>query len=71
MAESDEKLPLLDNDDDSEVISGPRRQIKNLFESDRVLGRHSAYVGGADGAINITASTSVQNFTEADRHIVS
>ncbi len=71
MADDELKQPLLE-DEDTSMFTGPtpRQKIKSLYESDRVLGKHSPYTGREDGTINISASTSVQNFQDTD-HIVS
>ena len=75
MADAEEKAPLLvdvDEDDFPHLRnrSDPRQAVKSLFQSDRVLGRHSPYQGTDDEAINISASSSMHNFNIAEQDCV-
>ena len=77
MAE-EEKSPLLvnveDADDGDEAVRyrgpSPRQKVKSLYQSDRVLGRHSPYTGVEDEVVNISASSSMHNFNLAEEDCV-
>ena len=72
MADDELKQPLLETEENTSFFSDPRQKIKKLYESDKVLGRHSPYTGRGDGTINISASTSIQNLQSETRdHIVA
>ena len=70
MAE-EEKTPLLVNVEEVNVepfreFDGPRQQIRNLFESDKVLGSSGRFVDRDEDRINLSASNSFQNLSELD-----
>ena len=75
----EEKAPLLlspedAEDGDDDVVryrgSSPRQKVKSLYQSERVLGRHSPYTGLADEVVNISASSSMHNFNLAEEDCV-
>ena len=64
----EENAPLLTNEGEIPTdVPNPRDKIRSLYASDRVLGRHSPYNANDGGTINISSSTSVQNFAEVDQ----
>ena len=76
---AEEKAPLLLSPDDAEDLdddavryrgSSPRQKVKSLYQSDRVLGRHSPYTGLEDEVVNISASSSMHNFNLAEEDCV-
>ena len=74
---AEDKTPLLspeDAEDDDDVVryrgSSPRQKVKSLYQSDRVLGRHSPYTGLEDEVVNISASSSMHNFNLAEEDCV-
>ena len=75
MAE-EEKAPLLVNAEDEEEDfvrnrrPSPRQKVKSLYQSERVLGRHSPYTGLEDEVVNISASSSMHNFNLAEEESV-
>ncbi len=76
----EEKAPLLVNveeaedEDDTDAVRyrgpSPRQKVKSLYQSDRVLGRHSPYTGLEDEVVNISASSSMHNFNLAEEDCI-
>ena len=62
----DDRLPLLNCQDQQIEVPTPRQKIKSLYESAEVLGRHSPYTGREDDNINISASSSIQNLSSPE-----
>jgi len=72
-ADQEERAPLLVNAQENPIeFSSSRKQVKSLYETNRLLSRTSPYDGDEARTINISASNSIQNLTQAEPdHIVS